>query len=537
MAKLVPINNFVMKSIFLILALIVVPHYVFTKSVDSDCYSNKKVENTQRYKKGNYFQRDLLLFVDMIKNTHPAFAPGYEEPFNIDSIGSSMYMLLGENGDLQTLDNCVSKISARLKDGHTLSNSMSTAHKEFYPLGIFIDDSDDVFVIAAEEENAEALGKQIVRVNGYPTDDVVNYFKSIVSAENNVGFRMVFNRYFQRSYFWETAPFFSVDSTLLVECSDDVTIKLLPKKEKVKTIVYQNEDRKKELTIQKNELFSYQILEEESICYLQFNKCYDYNSALFQWMSRTEGEENLAEKDRFLEQIKEYPKFDEFLARMFDEVETKGVKTLVVDVRYNGGGNSRLCNQLLSYLTDYKKLKSMGGDIRVSELFRKNYPMHYADVMKASKNSGVKIVEGNRYDMDTIYEENMGDNTNSIFQMNDDSLKIFRGDIFFLQSKNSYSSTGLLLLLVKQNGIGVIVGEKSSFSPCRYGDMLTWKLPNTGITGYVSHKYFTSPDRGMCDYDCLCPDVVIETTLADFYNGDDRVWEWILKNKDINNRL
>lgn len=113
----------------------------------------------------------------------------------------------------------MSRILARLKDGHTLSNLMSTAHKRFYPLGIFIDNNDDVFVIATEEENTEALGKQIMRVNGYPMSDVVNYFKSIVSAENSVGFRMVFNMYFQRTYFWETAPFFSVDSTLLVECS------------------------------------------------------------------------------------------------------------------------------------------------------------------------------------------------------------------------------------------------------------------------------------------------------------------------------
>lgn len=123
----------------------------------------------------------------------------------------------------------------------------------------------------------------------------------------------------------------------------------MPKKEKGKTILYQKEDRTPSITTQRKELFSYQILEEESICYLQFNKCYDYNAALFQWISRNEEVENLEEKKKFLEQIKEYPKFDEFLARMFDEVEAKGIKTLVVDVRYNGVGNSRLCNQLLSY--------------------------------------------------------------------------------------------------------------------------------------------------------------------------------------------
>lgn len=87
-------NKFVMKLIFLILALISVPHYKFTKNVNTDCYSNKKVENTQRYKMGNNFQKDLLLFIDMIKNTHPAFAPNYATQFDIDSIGKAMYLLL-----------------------------------------------------------------------------------------------------------------------------------------------------------------------------------------------------------------------------------------------------------------------------------------------------------------------------------------------------------------------------------------------------------------------------------------------------------
>lgn len=86
--------------------------------------------------------------------------------------------------------------------------------------------------------------------------------------------------------------------------------------------------------------------------------------------------------------------------------------------------------------------------------------MHYAEVMKISKKNGVKIVLGNRYDMDTMHEEDTEGSTSSVFKMNDDSSKIFHGDVFFLQSKNSYNSTGLLLLLVKQNGVGVIVGEK-----------------------------------------------------------------------------
>lgn len=521
-----------MKSIMLILAIVITPYFGFAGSGDSDSYSNKKVENSREYKMGNDFQKDLLLFVDLVKSTHPAFAPGYTAPFDIDSVGNDMYLLLKENGNLPRLDNCVSRISAMLNDGHTLSNSMSTAPFVFYPLGIFVDDNDNLFVMAAEDNNAVALGKQIVKVNGYSIDDIISYFRSIVSAENIIGFRKALNMYFQRVYFWETSPFLNVDSRLIVECSDGVKIELTPKDAKdVKVRWHKKSGNPVGVTTPKKELFSYQILEKESICYLQFNQCYDYNAALFQWVSRNKDGENLEEKGKFLEKIKDYPKFDELLAKMFNEIEKNGIKTVVVDVRNNGGGNSRLCNQLLSYLIDYKKLHSTGGDIRISELFRRNYPEGYAQIVNLSKKEGIKIVDGGRYDMGAIYKNEEDDDAGAetIFKMNNDSLKIFNGEVFFMQSKNSYSSAGLLLSLVKQNKIGTIVGEKSSFSPCHYGDILSWKLPNTGITGYVSHKYFTFSDKSMCGDEYLNPDVVIETTLADFYNGDDRAWQWILK--------
>ena len=63
--------------------------------------------------------------------------------------------------------------------------------------------------------------------------------------------------------------------------------------------------------------YDYSLFPEKSICYLQFNKCNDAS---------------------------DYP-FSMFLDDMFAKMEEENIKTLVVDVQYNGGGSSRLCNQ------------------------------------------------------------------------------------------------------------------------------------------------------------------------------------------------
>ena len=61
---------------------------------------------------------------------------------------------------------------------------------------------------------------------------------------------------------------------------------------------------------------------------------------------------------------------------------------------------------------------------------------------------------------------------------------------------------------------------------------LTWMLPNTGIRGYVSSKYFQRPAGDREHGNALVPDVLITPSWDDFMSGKDPAWEWIENNKD-----
>ena len=47
----------------------------------------------------------------------------------------------------------------------------------------------------------------------------------------------------------------------------------------------------------------------------------------------------------------------------------------------------------------------------------------------------------------------------------------------------------------RDNSIGTIIGTESSYSPSHYGEVLPFRLPNTGIIGSVCTKYFERADK------------------------------------------
>jgi hypothetical protein len=54
-------------------------------------YKNLAVEQSEKYVSGNEFQKDFLLFMDMIAGTHPAFASQHTPLFDVDSVISEGY--------------------------------------------------------------------------------------------------------------------------------------------------------------------------------------------------------------------------------------------------------------------------------------------------------------------------------------------------------------------------------------------------------------------------------------------------------------
>ncbi len=216
-----------------------------------------------------------------------------------------------------------------------------------------------------------------------------------------------------------------------------------------------------------NSFYDYKFFPEESICYLQFNKCSN---------------------------APDYP-FDRFLDDMFAKMKENHIKTLVVDAQYNGGGNSQLCSQLLTYLYPADKLKHLKTNVRFSDLFATIYP-ESAQMKKDWENDGHK---------DELYQIPSP-------KIPDDYQQptLYEGQVVFVMGAKTYSSAGILMTLARDNHIGTIIGTNSIFSPSHYGEILPYRLPNTDVLGTISCKFFERPDSASVDETFLKPDYEVD---------------------------
>ena len=223
----------------------------------------------------------------------------------------------------------------------------------------------------------------------------------------------------------------------------------------------------------KGDLFHYFIMPKEALCYLQFNQCAD---------ARTMRNDSL-------------PRWDTMLDEMFAKMKTEGIKRLIVDAQYNNGGSSMLCDELLIRLCPLEKLQTLSTSLRFSRLMAAYNPR--IAVAKQSWEA-----DGH---MDELYPMPAGKVGADFIQP-----EVFDGKVVFVQSEKTYSSAGILMTLARDNHIGTIVGTSSSFSPSHYGEVLPYRLPNTGVLGTISCKFFARPDKQHLDDKSLLPDIPLD---------------------------
>ena len=516
------------KSLLIAFAGLVNVADAYTQNVQP--YTSVRVESSSLYQQGNVYQKDFLLCMDMLEQTHPAFAAGQNAPFSVDDQIEAGYEALAECQSKEALERCVQRVFSNLSDAHT-TVSVGLDRNLIYPLNVFVD-SGKPYIRAVDKVHAAALGKEIIRMNGRSMNRIWEEFGRVMSCDNE-------------NYFWEKVPnlmqFYSSwvqtscsapDSLLRLSLADGTEIALKPMKQSELQVQWLNVAPSGHwIRGNRRQPFLYKILPDRPVCYLQFNACTDRGSLYAQY-AQTKGEV----PDEVKKQLEQVPRFDEFLRQMFRDMATHQVKTLVIDVRDNGGGDSRLCQLLLSWLKPEAERKQGTVWMRCSELFKRQYP--------ALSESFARYFAEHRqvYSSDTLY--NAADITlpetgsesspivaalDTFFASPSPAVANFDGEVIFIQNRGTYSSAGLLVVEAVDSHIGKVIGDCSAYNPSSYGDILFWRLPHTGVQGTVSHKLFLRPDRSQGTPASLCPDVLIPTRWEDVSAGRDACWEWVLQ--------
>lgn len=161
--------------------------------------------------------------------------------------------------------------------------------------------------------------------------------------------------------------------------------------------------------------------------------------------------------------------YKEFLYNFFNEIIENDIDNVIVDLRENSGGNSRVADEFILYL-NYDKFNSAGGLWRLGP-----YTMSW-----------------------DAREDNI--------EHYDDML--FGGNVYVLTSSRTFSSGTIFAEMISDNGFGKVVGEECGNMPDSYGDVVVFQTPNARLSFQVSSKHFDRIDESKSssplipDYKC-----------------------------------
>jgi hypothetical protein len=195
-------------------------------------------------------------------------------------------------------------------------------------------------------------------------------------------------------------------------------------------------------------------------------------------------------------QINDMPIFGRcmFYRKAFIEAQRQNTKYVIVDLRNCNGGWSGWNDELMRYIV--KKPRQL----HVFEEWKR----------KGDRN----ILNGSGY-------------LNVTSAIKDQS---FEGKVIVLVGPHTTSSATHIVIAIKDNQLGSIIGEPCGNTSFRYGDMKCLKLPNTSLEFRYSTKIYRRNNHSADDsLKTIEPDFYISETINDFINEHDPVWDCAIK--------
>lgn len=213
--------------------------------------------------------------------------------------------------------------------------------------------------------------------------------------------------------------------------------------------------------------------------------------------------------------------FETFLKNMFTQLKDSNATGLVIDLRDNGGGDSKLGETLLRYFNTRPYRFASGMKWKISA--------PYKEYLKTAKNF--------READHTFY---MSRPDGDMYTWVSDQLTtpkpeqpFFSGKVAFLIGSRTFSSANMLADGVTTYQLAKTFGEPTGEVPNDFGEMFNYMLPHTQIIARGASKMFTRANGDEKNFDPVKPDVLVKPVPTVSREKKDAVLDsavnWILQ--------
>lgn len=159
-------------------------------------------------------------------------------------------------------------------------------------------------------------------------------------------------------------------------------------------------------------------------------------------------------------------KMTAFCDSMFKGLNSRNIKKLIIDVRHNGGGDSRV------------------GDVLLKRLAKRPFAQTASILAKVSPAAIERFGEGEQGML--FYEVP----ESAYIQPLPHDKGHFDGETILLTSNHTFSSASSFANAFKEADCGMIIGEETGGMNVSFGDMMYWTMPVSGIVTTISYKRF-----------------------------------------------
>lgn len=464
-------------------------------------------------------QEDFAVFKKTLTTIHPGIYR-YNTPENLEKDFAELQGKLNREMTESEFFILVSQFLNKLKCGHTYTNFYNQDGKlkerlfnqrTYLPFYFQIVDSKFIITNNASSKKL-AIGSEITKINGVSVKEIIEKLLTVTRADGNSTLEHRINsiglsRNEAESYAlfdWYFPLFFPLkDEVYTIEAVDSTT----KKETKFQVLAMTKAERTAEIakrygaTPTFDDGWKFEI-QDGKTGYLMID-----NSITWR-----------------LKKIK----FKEFLADAFAELRAKNIKSLIIDLRGNGGGSMDIGFELSRYLTKKKLLpyaqsRRLVRNVAAQPELLKNINTYSDELIETLKN-GVPSTSYKKFD--DQYFEIIGRES---YPAVEPYANNFQGKAFIIADSSNASATFQFLDYVQENKLATIIGQTTGGNKqgINGGNYYFLSLPNSKIEIDIP-VYFQSPLKVQKDLSVV-PDVIIKKEASDIGNNLDREIETVKK--------
>jgi len=424
-----------------------------------------------------------------------------------DSIYNEVYssLLFKKKISRLNLSKEIRNYTSSFEDGH-LSVSLST-YDEIYnlafgkclPYDINIIDNKLIVERSYAKKSKIVKGDTLCTINGHTATDIVRSMEEKMPTRNNKFSDRIYSAYFPY-YLW-----------LVGNVEPPYSIRYLKNNDSINEL-------QKGIKYSKYVKLSYKVL-------LQYNKTFTKADGRFIFPDNWEAAKRLPKYYCYLDDTVALLRIESFTGdtvqnnfykKVFRILSKSKINTLFIDIRDNYGGKTRNFESLLSYLSDDTIYQANKVLLKLTEKVQK---MALESAEKGDSDLLKKITGYNIGDTLTLLTKK----EMAIYKPNNQYL--FRGNLYVLVDLSTFSAASGFATIIKNNDMGLIIGEETEGTTNSSSDPIIFKLPYSKSNLSIPSKMvFQAGFNTKCG---LMPDIKFDKNYSFMLNRDRFIKELI----------